>query len=141
MRFVLCLAVLAAFAAGCGPSGDNSAISLYPTSGKVLLANGQPAKGAIIKFIGKGQEGGPNGIGVLDSTGNFTLKSLERDGMAPGTYTVVLDPVSPHSKITDADRAAGKSSIPRKYWSDETSKLVAAVKAETNTLELKLDEK
>lgn len=124
---------------GCGGSGDNAQISTYPVKGKILLANGQPAKGANIILVGSGPTGGPNGIGVLGKDGTFAIKSMgDRDGMAPGKYKVVINPSGKVNGVSADDQKFGMNNIPRKYWDDSTTDMVAEIKAEDNSFEWKL---
>src|SRR5262249_4553577 len=131
---VLTLAALA----GCS-SGDTSSISVYPVTGRVVLANGKAARGASIVLIGRGVEGGANGVGTLDKDGRFKMTCLgDREGMMPGKYKVVINPRNKAPGVSSEDQSFGMSNIPRKYWDDETTDLFVEVKSGENNFELTL---
>jgi len=123
---------------GCS-TGSTSSISVYPVSGRVVLANGKPARGASIVLVGRGVEGGANGVGTLDKDGRFKMMCMgDRDGMMPGKYKVVINPRNKAPGVSSEDQSFGMSNIPRKYWDDETADLFVEVKSGENNLELTL---
>ncbi|WP_165227374.1 carboxypeptidase-like regulatory domain-containing protein [Aquisphaera insulae] len=85
--------VLPLFAlAGCGAEGPYSG-TLYPVTGRVLLADGKPLSGGSVQFIPA--EGGLPAAGDVDQDGHFTLKTFRtREGAAPGKYKVRVEPSS-----------------------------------------------
>ena len=85
---VVVLPLLLAFA-GCGGSGLYSG-PLYPTTGQVLLADGQPLTGGSVRFIPK-QSGLP-ATGKIAADGTFFLTTKTREGAAPGEYKVRIEP-------------------------------------------------
>ena len=75
--------------AGCGGSGLYSG-KLYPATGQVLLADGQPLKGGSVRFIPK--LSGLPATGKIAADGTFFLTTKTREGAAPGEYKVRIEP-------------------------------------------------
>ena len=75
--------------AGCGGSGLYSG-KLYPATGQVLLADGQPLTGGSVRFIPKYT--GPPATGKIGVDGTFSLTTKTREGAAPGEYKVRIEP-------------------------------------------------
>lgn len=104
-------------------------------SGKVTVG-GQPLTEGSVVF-----EDAAAGISVnapLESDGTYTVKTFDRDGLPPGSYRVAITPSTfgdgETPLVTDgADQAAGPvSTIPERYRSPGTSRLIAEVKPGDN---------
>lgn len=75
--------------AGCGDTGPYSG-KLYPTTGRVILADGRPLTDGSVRFIPKGT--GLPATGKLGPDGSFSLTTKMGEGAAPGEYRVRIDP-------------------------------------------------
>lgn len=119
---------------GCNFSG------LSPVAGVVTL-DGQPLANASIQFIPQGM--GRDATAGTNAQGEFVMSTQEpRDGVAAGTYKVVITPPSsagPPPKFASASEAmaatAGQQqtlvnpSFPAKYTRQETTPLTQVVPA------------
>lgn len=105
--------------AGCGPARTS------PVTGVVLL-DGQPLANASIQFVPA--EAGRDATGTTNERGEFTMSTFEpKDGVAPGSYKVVISPpagaVDPTKYASAGDamsaaaqaRPAAQSTFPKKY--------------------------
>ena len=130
---VVCAAALTFFGVvGCGSDRPYSG-RLYPVTGRILLADGQPLKGGTVQFIPS--QGGLPASGKIDADGRFILKSLKsREGAAPGEYKVRIEPSS--ELLAKKGRSAPKLPFASKYreYDGETG-LTATIKAEPMQLE------
>jgi hypothetical protein len=106
--FVACVALLGC-KRGNGPPPDLT--NLVQPKGKVYLANGQPAKGAIVNFTPTT----PDGVaahGVVKSDGTFTFVTRGGQlGIVPGTYTVKASP-STEEGTPEEDLAFARKNVP-----------------------------
>jgi hypothetical protein len=157
-RFLIAAAFLSLFTicASCSHSGPG----LYPVRGTVTY-KGEPAAGAIVYFHQKGGSSGlPQGLiptGIVDSSGNFTLKSGELGSGAPaGNYTVLVQWPDESVSVAKAAQESAKTSAAKaaeqikarkmkldkipsdrlkgRYATADRPLLTAEVKAESNTL-------
>ncbi len=60
----------------------------YPTSGRVVLQNGQPVQAGSIEF--SPVEGGSAARGRIESDGRFTLTTGNRAGAIAGAHRIVI---------------------------------------------------
>jgi hypothetical protein len=108
------MALLAFYSAiglsGCGGTGPYSG-TLYPVTGKVLLADGSPLSGGTIHFIPK--QGGLLAHGKIEPDGTFSLKSKTREGAAPGDYKIRIEPST--DLLAKKGRAVPKLPFASKY--------------------------
>jgi len=76
---------------GCGGSDEDN-IKLVPVSGTITL-NGKPMAGAKVTF-NPSAENKDSTVGVDETgpEGNYKLKFKSRSGIAPGKYTVIVEP-------------------------------------------------
>ena len=103
-----CLFALAVAAAGCGAQSRTSNVA------GVVTLDGKPLTGASIHFVPQGS--GRDATGESDASGQFTMSTFKpRDGVVPGTYTVVVSPstgaadTTQYSSPEDAMAAAAKA--------------------------------
>ena len=123
---------------GCGGPGPYRG-SLYPVTGRVLLADGKPLTGGTVQFIPR--QGGLPASGKIAADGAFSLKSKSREGAAPGEYKVRIEPSA--ELLARKGRAAPKLPFASRYreYDGETG-LTATIKAEATELEpFRLDAK
>lgn len=115
-------------AAGCGRYKPPAPPSTVAVKGKILLPSGSPATGGRISFKPK-NPALQTGISEIEKDGSFNATSFNKgDGLMPGEYVAVLEPVS--YKTGSAVSVRG---IPPKYQSASSSDLVINVdKAEEN---------
>lgn len=119
------LATLTLFSvSGCGRGSDGR----VPVSGTVTLDGAPMESGSVIFYTGAGSAG----VGTIQG-GNFTVSEAGSSaGVQPGSYKVAIESweTAPGEVNADGEIAAeGKSRIPEKYNSAETSGLTAEVKA------------
>lgn len=96
------LAIIVVAAVGCGRSG------LVPVSGRVAYADGSPVP--LGRVVIESPGGSRGAWGRIKSDGRFTMGTrTERDGVAPGTYRVVIldactgpGPEGPGKEFVDA---------------------------------------
>ena len=126
----------AVFVAGCGPKFNTTPPpKVYPVKGKVLLANGEPVSGGIIKFHPKTTLGA-EASSEIGPDGSFQLTTIvKNDGALPGSYTVSVDPYFKGGRPSKVPA----SRVPQKFLAPETSGVTAEVKAEDNNLTIKLE--
>jgi hypothetical protein len=116
---------------GCRGTGLYSG-SLYPVTGKVLLADGSPLTGGTIHFIPK--RGGLLASGKIEPDGTFSLKSKTRDGAAPGEYKIRIEPSA--DLLAKKGRAVPKLPFAAKYREyDGNTGLAATIDAGPTQLE------
>jgi hypothetical protein len=123
-------------ATGCG--GDPNAppiVKVYDVKGKVVLADGKPLTDARIFFVPK--DGIMTPVGTVGSDGSFSLRTGQSgEGAAPGEYKVRIEPED--ASLLPGAKAPAKGKklpFPAKYLDEDTSHLIATVKAESNQLE------
>src|SRR5262245_35488370 len=119
---------------GCGSSGQNST-TIYQATGKILLVNGQPLRGAQVRLVAKlgPNRGGADAFGSVETDGTFKLLTLDnKEGAMPGMYKVVITPRDNDPKTSAADKAFARQNIPTKYTSEDTTDLEAEIKSGTN---------
>ncbi len=142
---------------------DDGLEKRYPVSGTVEY-NGKPVAKGEISFVPK-DAAGHGASGPIKDGSYSSLTTLNPgDGVMPGDYTVTVTAKEMDSGQLAADtenlaskhgmgkmtmippellakaHKAAKSSIPAKYESSTTSTLKATVKAESNTLNYKLED-
>lgn len=113
---------------------------LAKVSGTVIL-DGKPVVGSD-EFLGTvtftSDVGRAAGTGIIDSSGQYTLRTGSQKGIAPGTYLVGIEV----RKITPAADIGGLPKVtlvsPQKYAVPTTSGLRQEVKAGSNTCDFAL---
>lgn len=115
------LALSAAFLTGCG---QKSEIPTASVSGKVTF-KGKPVSSGTVWFA-PDEEGLLPARGILSSKGKYSLEIAEKSlkGAYVGSYRIWFDCTDP---ATSQDGERGKSLLPEKYGSTETSGLTATV--------------
>lgn len=132
-------------AAGCGGTNMVSATG-------VVTWNGKPVNKAELTFIPSGQEG-PSAIATTDAEGRFALRTVENEGIVPGTYKVVVQKTSvaemdiPNplpkgmgfSDYLRANNILAYAVLPSQYSTPEQTPItVDIVDGEPNDFEIKL---
>lgn len=158
MRSILLLIVASCVTlAGCGGS------TVHSVSGTVTL-DGNPIEGLLVAFAPTGE--GISGAGRTNASGNYTITSIEGNGLPAGMYRVSIDEIitvsnaGPEmseleqgsdnaayeqqatgnpSDYTDAARKAKQKLIPDKYNSETT--LQETVAKVSNTIDFALTSK
>jgi hypothetical protein len=99
----LILPALLLTGSGCGESGP----TLVPVNGTVTL-NGKPLEGAEIAFIpDPGNKAGLPALDVTGPEGNYKAMSLNRSGVVPGKYKVII------TKMPTASKSDAASTVHR----------------------------
>lgn len=130
VSLVLALAVLVL---GCGAGGPK----LVPVRGKVTLGGGPWPKPGALNFVPAGTGGRP-GTADFDTEGNFTATSFNPgDGLMPGKYKVSVTCWAVPMDMRNP--AAGKSAVPGKYMSADTSGFEITVESGKPQTDLKYD--
>lgn len=106
---MLCACVLVA---GCGRKGGPQDLeNVVQPDGKVLLANGQPAKGAKVEFAPTAVDGvAAHGVVKSDGTFSFVTRGGQA-GIVPGVYKVTVVP-SPDEATPPEDAAFARANLP-----------------------------
>jgi hypothetical protein len=113
--------------AGCGGG-------LHPVRGKVLLDDGKPLTRGMVIFQATLGDQTLQADGEIHDDGSFQMRTnTPGDGVAPGTYKVVIQ-VPP----LDSDKPMPPPFHP-KYQSFAETDLQVTVKPQANVVELKLD--
>lgn len=128
----VCVAACLALSSGCG--GQRT----YPVQGKLVWADGSPAKelvGYTVTF--ESLEAQVGASGVVQSDGTFTVSTNNpNDGALPGKHRVALTPPEP----LNIDGPRPKPAANERYHSLDTSGLEATVVKGSPTVELKVEQ-
>ena len=119
-----------------------------PVAGVVLL-DGQPLANASIQFIPNGS--GRDATGTTNERGEFSMSTFDpRDGVAPGSYKIVISPpvgevdTAKYASAADAMSAAAQarpapqSTFPKKYTSPQETPLTQEVPTGKEKLTIEL---
>ena len=132
----LCLAVMTV-AVGCGgDSGELTKVTVYPVKGSVLQADGTPLNGGRVYFVPK--NGALTSEGTIGTDGTFTLiTGNSGEGAPAGEFKVRIEPSDPTLLATGKKGLDAGKRLPfaTKYLDEDSSGLVATIKAEPNSLE------
>lgn len=117
-------------------SCKKSSAKLYPVKGKVLFKD-QPAEGAQIAFLPKGEENaqfrGARPSAMVKTDGSFEIQTYPHGAGAPaGEYAVLISWFPPRDENPNAN---AKNKLPLKYGDPSNPVLQATVKEGENTLE------
>lgn len=110
--------------AGC--SGERP-IPLHPVTGRVSFAGKPVAKGEIV-FVPDAEKGNPHlqfGIGKLNPDGTYTAQTLQKPGVQPGWYKVMI--IATKNEPQESLSWIPIWIIPVKYTKPETTDLRAEV--------------
>ncbi len=118
-------------------AGCETPVATHAVTGKVVLADGSPAGGGIIKFRTTSEEGETvKAHGQIQADGSFQLTTFEEgDGALEGDHEVIL--FSPATG--DGGGAAAAPNFPQKYRKYETSGLQFHVSPGQNEFVIKLE--
>jgi hypothetical protein len=131
VRRTAIVSVLSLVSAGCGGTGPGTG-RLYPTTGRIILADGKPLTGGSVRFIPIA--GGSPATGKVRPDGTFSLTTKAREGAAPGEYKVRIEP-SPEL-LSRKGGAARKVPFPARYRNYEgDTGLTATVERRATRLE------
>jgi hypothetical protein len=118
-------------------TGCSSGPALTPVSGTVTDADGKPFDGALVRFIPQGETEGHGGWGRTDADGKYeiTAQRLNRKGLRPGNYKVILTRLlAPDGKPLPPDarpiETGGKESVPGPYSKMQFTPLTVNVGSE-----------
>ena len=110
---------------GCGSSGP-ARPALNPVKGKVTLANGAPlASGTIALEPSEGRA--YRCSGKIGPDGTFEIETGSEKGATAGKYKVAVGPLPKNRK-----------SVPKKYYSEDTSGIEVEIVSGDNDLDIKL---
>lgn len=124
MKFAFA-AVFALIASGCGGPSKPS-VPLVQVSGTVKYAGAPVTKGTI--FFAPETDGGTPYSGVIDSNGRYSMAfSADHKGIPAGNYRISVIAKEPDSMDPMGVPIIGKSQIPDKYASPDTSETIATV--------------
>jgi hypothetical protein len=96
--------------------------------GKVTL-DGKPLAGATVAFV-PGSNGGQKATGTTEKDGTFKLTTGGKEAALPGEYKIVI-----------TKEVAGKSFLPARYGSENTTDIKVALKEGQNCLTIQLRSK
>jgi hypothetical protein len=134
---VLVLFLEASAVVGCGNG-------LVQVSGTVTL-DGKPLAGgpqmdASVSFVREDGHGRP-AVGVIDESGNYTLKTGSQTGVEPGSYLVGIEAKKITMPTTREGMPQATLLTPAKYGNVTESGLRAEVKPGSNTFDFALESK
>ncbi|QDU73617.1 hypothetical protein Pan97_05930 [Bremerella volcania] len=134
-RLALCIGMVALVLmplAGC-----ETPVATHPVTGTVMLANGSPAGGGIIKFRTTSEDGEiVKAHGQIQSDGSFRLTTFQDgDGALEGDHEVIL--FSPATG--DGGGAVAVPNFPNRYRKYETSGLKFHVSPGENDFVIQLE--
>lgn len=131
VRFGFCL-LACSVVVGCGPKKPEATVR-----GAVTL-EGKPLHEGGVAFF---STSGTFGNGTLSADGYSLIGPNKIEGIAPGSYTVVVMPSSAQIKSTQIDPQVQvkASAIPTKYSAAATSPLKVDVVSGENVIDLDLD--
>jgi hypothetical protein len=117
---------------GCRGSDSLPAYQVYAVTGKVLLADGRPLGGGWITFVSKGDlPVSPSA--EIRSDGTFSLLTGgSGEGAPAGEYKIRVE--TPQFQ-RGGQKARHKPLYPARYTDEDSSGLVATVRAEANQLQ------
>ena len=118
--------------AGCNHSDSLPSLRVYQVKGKVLLADGKPLSSGWVYFVPKGDLT-LTPSAEIQTDGTFSLMTGgSGEGALPGEYKVRVEtPQLPQPKA----KSGKKPVIPFKYSDEDSSGLVAVVRAEPNQID------
>ena len=100
------------------------------------LAGGPELRGTVY-FYPEGGAGAP-GVGILDSSGQYSLQTGSQEGVRPGPYVVAVSATQIIMPTTPGGMPAGKPITPRKYGDARQSGFRADVQPGSNTFDFPL---
>jgi hypothetical protein len=129
MNLPIRLAVAAVTAAicltGCGGQ-PGSKLKLVKVTGTVKL-DGKPLPQGTISFVGNDATA-VNAAAELDASGRYSLSTQQKgDGVPAGSYKVRIESWASPPKMVATGVEPGKSAIPERYATIESSELTAKV--------------
>jgi len=137
------LLICQVFCVGCaGESGPE----LVPVTGTITL-DGQPVQHAVIRFLPDASQGtkGPIALGVVDSSGRFSLTSPGgREGVIQGHHLVtIICEEQAEREVSEGvfEMVGDKCHVPSHYASEKTSELTAEVTTDTDEVNFDLRSK
>jgi hypothetical protein len=96
-----------------------------------MLGNGKPLTAGRVSFIPKNEVTIPPASGVIRDDGSFALTTRKPDdGATPGEYRVRIEPAE-----VKGNRTSPRLPFPVKYIDEDSSGLVATVRAQANQLD------
>jgi hypothetical protein len=114
---------------GCGGQ-PGSKLKLVKVTGTVKL-DGKPLPQGTISFIGS-DANAVNAAGELDASGRYSLSTQQKgDGIPAGSYKVRIESWASPPKMVATGVEPGKSAIPDRYSSVESSGLTATVEGKS----------
>jgi hypothetical protein len=123
-----------------GLAGCGGGVAKVPVEGKVVWADGTPAKelaGGVVQF--EPPDKGVGARGVIGPDGSFKLGTdKEADGVVPGEYRVLVAENRPTVKETESEAELAPPKMDPKFGDWQTSGLTATITSGTNSLTLKV---
>ena len=95
--------------AGCESSNPLSGKTLYPVTGKVLLADGKPLTSGQVVFVAT--KSTITSTASIESDGGFAFKAAAGDGLPEGEYKVRIEAGTSSMAVTGSRRCL-KASFP-----------------------------
>jgi len=137
LALLLILVVSVGFAGCGGTEGAPERVTVYPVTGKVLLADGKPLSGGTVYFV-PSKDSVLAATGKVGSDGTFKLATASMgEGAAPGEYKVRVEPDYESLPKTPGKVVGPAKNLPfpSKYTDEDGSGLTATVKPQDNQLE------
>lgn len=134
MQRIWCMAAMVLLASGCGQTLPPKP-QTFPVHGTVTLA-GEPVRGGRVFFEAVDAANVPSGRGDVDKDGHYKASTfVDQEGLVPGEYKLRFE----DDMRTAQQLGAEPSKYPAKYQKLDTAELKFTVKAEDNTIDVKLE--
>lgn len=123
---------------GCGGTGP------YPVEGKVLWADGSPAKelaGGMVAYdlITNDPKGKMSAYGEISSEGSYRLTTLKPgDGAMPGKHRVMVSGRA-YPEALAHERPPGPPILDPRFYAFDTAKIEVTVEPKSNTIPIKVE--
>ncbi|MBN2293164.1 MAG: hypothetical protein JXM70_12105 [Pirellulales bacterium] len=132
-KLLLSLTVFAVFGCSSGSSLDRAALT-----GTVTF-DGKPLDRGMIGLLPTGDTRGPQGSAAIKSDGTYEVQTAGKPGTVIGTHKVVVQCRETISQQEARDMKVGRSLIPAKYTSYDTTPLTVEVTPGENVFDIKLE--
>ena len=134
MHKIWCVAATVLLASGCSPTLPPKP-KTFPVHGTVTLA-GQPVHGGRVFFEAVDTANVPSGRGDVDKDGVYKASTfVDQEGLVPGEYKLRFE----DDMRTAKQLGAEPTKYPAKYIKNGDAEVKVTVKAEDNTLDIKLE--
>jgi hypothetical protein len=119
-----------------GCSNDLASVSGTVTLDGQVISGGPELRGTV--YFSPSEGSGASAVGILDSSGQYTLSMGSTEGIRPGKYVVAISATKLIPARTPGGMPGGQLITPPRYANARDSGLQAAVQPGNNTLDFAL---